>query len=153
MIHVVLERLTLSFPDKTLDPLIVLPKGYKLKTTLKHIARHATRTAPIITQRRVYLVSVLQESQPSRAVPGPGRTQASPITAVASLSREEILWYYRHLGKVKVRKDCKKFHNPGLYITYDIAELVGELCRVTASVVSIRNSSSIITPSICQASF
>jgi hypothetical protein len=136
MIHRTLEDLALAFPDPALDPLITVPKGYKLKTTLKHIARHATMTcAHYHVQRRTYLTAVLARVhsliQQSPGLVGP---KMPLITAVASLAREEVLWYYRHLGKVKIRKDCKKFHDPSLYVAYDIAELVGELCRLTTAV-------------------
>ena len=56
---------------------------------------------------------------------------------MASLAKDEVLCYYRHLGKVPIRKDCKKHYKAEQFASYDISPLIGKLCQVTEQVRSL----------------
>ncbi len=136
-VHTTLEKLATTFPDATLDPTVIVPRGLKLKTMLKNIAKRAVMTASSYhTKRRVHLISLLSrilsliEQSPGLVAP-----KFPLISAVASLAKDEILCYYRHLGgKVPVRRDCKKHYRPEQFASYDIGSLIGNLCLVTEKV-------------------
>jgi hypothetical protein len=126
--------MSLSYPDPGLDPLVVVPKGVKLKTTLKHIARIAVSSADSHHRaRRIYLTNVLERFlDVMKQCPGLVAPRFPQLLCLASLAREEVLSYYRHLSiAVKVRKDCKKYYKPEEFISMDIAPAVAALQRFT----------------------
>ena len=139
-VHTALEELSLTFPDKTLDPAVVVPKGLKLKTTLKASARHAVKGTPDLhTYRRSVLNTQLHKCLVTlRASPGLVAPKLPLLQALASLARDEIHSYYRHLGKIAIRRDCKSLYRYEEYISTltnseisDVGLLLANLVRLT----------------------
>ncbi len=133
-IHVVLEAMSLSYPDPALDPLVVIPKGVKLKTTLKHIARIAVTSSDSYHRaRRIYLTNVLERFVAFlRQCPGLVAPKFPQLLCLAAFAKEEVLCYYRHLsGSVRVRRDCKKYYTYDNFISMDIGPAVASLQRLT----------------------
>ena len=117
--HTVLEELAATFPDKTLDPLVFVPKGLKIRTSLKACARKAVKQVPhLLTLRRTVLNTLLTRVIISiRAKPGLVGPKFPLLMALASLAKDEIHQYYRHLGKISIRKDCKSLYVYDDYIS------------------------------------
>ena len=138
--HTTLEELAATFPDKTLDPLVVVPKGLKVRTALKACARQAIKTVPyLLALRRAQLNTLLKKCIISlRAQPGLCGPKFPLVMALASLAREEIHQYYRHSGKISIRRDCRSMYVYDEYVSTltngepsDIGYLIANSVRLT----------------------
>jgi hypothetical protein len=90
-IHVELEALSEMYPDPTIDAAVVIPKGLKLKTTLKSSARAAvTQAAALHASRRVSLTNHIEKMfSLLKALPGLLGPKLPAVLALCSLAREE----------------------------------------------------------------
>ena len=140
-IHTEFEKLSIIYPNPTLDPEVVIPKGLKLKTTLKNSARVAVSTSAFVhSKRRIFLTHILQRTYNLvKTLPGIIGPKLPLIIALCSLAREELHFYFRHLGKISVRKDCKKYYKYNIFQGQDgqagggmdISPLLAVLVRMT----------------------
>jgi hypothetical protein len=112
---IAIENLMLRFPDPALDSHIIIPKGLKVKTTLKNIAKHAIMNTPSYhLRRRTYCTQMMERllalMQSNIGYLAPRLPQ---LLAATMIAKDEILNYFQHLPppKLKLRKDCKKYYD------------------------------------------
>jgi len=149
--HATLETLSETFPDKTLDPLVVVPKSLKIRTTLKQSARQAVKTVPhLLTLRRTILNTLMNKCITSlRSQPGLLGPKFPLVMALASLVREEIHQYYRHLGKIIIRKDCKSMYVYDDYVSTLTNGVLSDVGHLLANSIRLSNLGTLSMFCVC----
>jgi hypothetical protein len=122
------DLITQHFPGK--DDTVTTPKGFKFKTSMRAIAKTATKQAGHRMQyRRSYITAELQNikgvilANPALLAP-----KFPLVLAACAFAKTEALAYFRHVDQQGgVRKDCRKHYFAEEYNNLDIASLLHEL--------------------------
>ena len=135
-VHTELETLGGWFPTRTWtgEP---LPKGLKLRTVFKDLAKEATTSAGLKhRERRSYLRGEMATLiQLFNQLPGLTAPKFPMVMAALRMSKAELCWYFRHKGQNTV-KSRQKHYNEDEYGDPYVAILLGlhdELLRLVYS--------------------
>jgi len=139
-LHEEFNSITLVYPSKTEK--YECSKGFSLKSSLRDIAKHATKNCGTKkSKRRAIIKEELENINKLIAcIPGALAPKFPQIMAAASLARAEILSYFRHLG-LETRKDCSKHLMADHFktSTLDTPNLLAELMKLNIKVMQSRD--------------
>lgn len=125
-VHIEFESIFNAYPSKR--DTVVIPKGFKVKTLLKEVAKVAViNTGNNHQEKRSYIhAEVTNLNNILRSVPGLLGPKFPVIVAAASMAKAEVLHYFRHLGQ-EARKDVRKYFNVDTFRSKNISVLINDL--------------------------